>query len=48
MIGLGVLALQLEATLADLARMVLPHPVLGESLTDAARDALGWAIYQPK
>ncbi len=48
LIGLGVLALQLEATLADLARMVLPHPVLGESLTDAARDALGWAIYQPK
>jgi dihydrolipoamide dehydrogenase len=46
-IGAGALAIQLEATLEDLARAALPHPTIAESLAEAARDALGWAIYQP-
>ena len=47
-IGQGVLAVQMEATLEDLACAALPHPTLSESLADAARDALGRAIYLPK
>lgn len=47
-IGAGALAVQMEATLEDLARSCLPHPTISESLADAAREALGWAIYMPK
>jgi len=47
-IGAGALAVQMEATLEDLARACLPHPTISESLADAAREALGWAIYMPK
>jgi dihydrolipoamide dehydrogenase len=47
MAGQAVLAIQMEATLEDLARAVFPHPTLSESLTEAARDALGRAIYLP-
>jgi dihydrolipoamide dehydrogenase len=47
MAGMGVLAIQMEATLEELARASLPHPTLGESLVEAARDALGRAIYLP-
>jgi dihydrolipoamide dehydrogenase len=47
-IGQAVLAIQMEATLEDLARACFAHPTIGESMADAARDALGWAIYQPK
>lgn len=46
-IGTGALAIQMEATLEDLARCALPHPTIAESLADAAREALGWAIYIP-
>jgi len=46
-IGAAALAIQMEATLEDLARCALPHPTIAESLADAARDALGWAIYIP-
>lgn len=46
-IGAGALAIQMEATLEDLARCALPHPTIAESLSDAAREALGWAIYIP-
>jgi dihydrolipoamide dehydrogenase len=46
-IGAAALAIQMEATLEDLARCALPHPTIAESLADAARDALGWAIYVP-
>jgi dihydrolipoamide dehydrogenase len=46
-IGAGALAIQMEATLEDLARSALPHPTIAESLSDAAREALGWAIYIP-
>jgi dihydrolipoamide dehydrogenase len=46
-IGAAALAIQMEATLEDLARSALPHPTISESLSDAAREALGWAIYIP-
>jgi dihydrolipoamide dehydrogenase len=46
-IGQAVLAIQMEATLEDLARAVFPHPTICESLAEAARDALGWSLYQP-
>jgi dihydrolipoamide dehydrogenase len=44
-IGTAALAIQMEATLEDLARAVPPHPTIAESLADAAREALGWAIF---
>jgi dihydrolipoamide dehydrogenase len=47
MAGQGVLAIQMEATLEDLSRVVFPHPTLSESIAEAARDALGQAIYLP-
>ncbi|MGE5841589.1 MAG: dihydrolipoyl dehydrogenase family protein [Deltaproteobacteria bacterium] len=47
MAGVGVLALQMEATLEDLARAVFPHPTLNESLADAARECLGRSIFLP-
>jgi dihydrolipoamide dehydrogenase len=47
MAGQAVLAIQMEATLEDLARAVFPHPTLSESLPEAAKDALGRAIYLP-
>jgi len=47
MAGMAVLAIQMEATLEELAGAVFPHPTLSESLAEAARDALGRAIYLP-
>ena len=47
MAGQGVLALQMEATLEDLAKASFPHPTLSESVAEAARDALGRSIYLP-
>jgi dihydrolipoamide dehydrogenase len=47
MAGVGVLALQMEATLEDLARAAFPHPTLNESLADAARECLGRSIFLP-
>jgi len=47
MAGQGVLAIQMEATLEDLARIVFPHPTLSESVAEAARDAMGVPIYLP-
>lgn len=41
-IGAASLAIQMEATLEDLARAALPHPTISEALADAAREALGW------
>jgi dihydrolipoamide dehydrogenase len=46
-IGAAALAIQMEATLEDLARAAMPHPTLSESLAEAAREALGWTIYIP-
>ena len=46
-VGQGVLAIQLEATLEDLSRSTFPHPTLSEFMAEAARDALGGKIYIP-
>jgi dihydrolipoamide dehydrogenase len=47
MIGLAVLAIQQEMTLEELAQTIFPHPTLSESIAEAAREALGQAIYLP-
>ena len=47
-IGMASVAIQMEAVLENLAEAFLPHPTISESLADAARDALGRAIYMPK
>ena len=47
MAGQAILAIQMEATLEDLARASFPHPTLSESLSEAARNALGRHIYLP-
>ena len=47
MAGEGVLAVQQEMTLEELAQTTFPHPTLSESLAEAARDALGIPIYLP-
>ena len=47
MVGQAVLAIQMEMTLEELAIMTFPHPTLSEWLPEAAREALGQAIYLP-
>ncbi len=42
------LALQMEATAEDLAKTIVVHPTFSESITMAAQDAMGWALYLPK
>lgn len=44
-IGEAVLAMQLECTVAELAKGFRVHPAFCETLVDAARDAAGWALY---
>jgi dihydrolipoamide dehydrogenase len=48
LVGEGVLAMQLECTVSDLARSIRAHPTFSETLVDSARDAEGWALYLPK
>ncbi|MBU2551335.1 MAG: NAD(P)/FAD-dependent oxidoreductase [Proteobacteria bacterium] len=43
----AVMALKLEATADELAALIAPHPSYAESLADAARMALGRAMYAP-
>ncbi len=47
MIGAGVFAIQMEATIEELANSLFPHPTLSESLIEAAKDALRRPIYLP-
>ena len=47
MAGHGILAIQMEMTLEEVSRIPFPHPTLSESLSEAARDAMGRAIYLP-
>jgi dihydrolipoyl dehydrogenase len=47
MIGQAVLAIQQEMTVEELAQTTFPHPTLSESIAEAARDALGAALYLP-
>ena len=47
LIGQAALAMHLKATDEDLSRAIFPHPSLSESLTEAAREALGRSLYMP-
>lgn len=44
-IGQAVLALQLEATLDELSKVIAPHPTVSETMKEAALNALGRAIH---
>jgi dihydrolipoamide dehydrogenase len=48
LVGEAVLAMQLEATVNELARSIRIHPTYSETVVDAARDAANWALYLPK
>lgn len=48
LIGEAALAMQLECTAEEIARGVRLHPTFSETVVDAARDAMGWALYLPK
>lgn len=45
LIGEATLALEMGATLTDLAETIHPHPSLGETLQEAAEAALGIAVH---
>jgi len=47
-IGEAVTAMQLEATVQELARSIRVHPTFSEAVVDAARDAGNWALYLPR
>ena len=47
LVGEAVLAMQLECTVKELARSIRVHPTFSESVVDAGRDALKWALYLP-
>ena len=44
----AVMAMQLEATVRELARSIRVHPTFSEAVVDAARDARNWALYLPR
>ncbi|OQY43560.1 MAG: dihydrolipoamide dehydrogenase, partial [Desulfobacteraceae bacterium 4572_87] len=48
LVGEAVMAMQLEATVNELANSIRVHPTFSESVVDAARDAKNWALYLPK
>lgn len=48
LVGEAVLAMQLEATVNELARSIRVHPTYSETVVDAARDTAGWALFLPK
>ena len=48
LVGEAVMAMQLEATVNELANSIRVHPTFSESVVDAARDAKTWALYLPK
>lgn len=48
LVGEAVMAMQLEARAGELAYSIRLHPTFSEGVVDAARDALGWALYLPK
>jgi dihydrolipoamide dehydrogenase len=48
LIGEAVMAMQMEATIKELAASIRVHPTFSESVVDAARDAKNWALYLPK
>jgi dihydrolipoamide dehydrogenase len=48
LVGEAVLAMQLECTIKELANSIRVHPTFSESVVDASRDALNWALYLPR
>jgi dihydrolipoamide dehydrogenase len=48
LISEAALAIQAEATVEDLIKTIKLHPTLSEATVEAARDALGMALYIPK
>jgi dihydrolipoamide dehydrogenase len=48
LIGEGVMAMQLECTVRELATSIRCHPTYSEAVVDAARDTLDWALYLPR
>lgn len=48
LIGIAVMAMQLESSAEDLARSIMVHPTFSEALVMASQDAGGWALYLPK
>ena len=48
LVGEAVMAMQLEATVNELANNIRVHPTFSESVVDAARDTKNWALYLPK
>jgi len=42
------LAMQMEATVEDIARTIVVHPTFSESITLASQDAMAWSLYLPK
>lgn len=48
LIGEAVLAMQLEATVQELALSIRVHPTFSEAVVDAARDVGNWALYLPR
>ncbi|MCF8129081.1 MAG: dihydrolipoyl dehydrogenase [Deltaproteobacteria bacterium] len=48
LVGEAVMAMQLEATVNEMANSIRVHPTFSESVVDAARDAKSWALYLPK
>jgi len=44
----AVTAMQLEATVRELARSIRVHPTFSEAVVDAYRDAGNWALYLPR
>ena len=48
LIAIGVLAIELEATMESLAETVFAHPTISEAVKEAAEDWLGRAIHLPQ
>ena len=48
LVGEAVLAMQLECTVKELANSIRVHPTFSESIVDASRSALDWALYLPR
>ncbi|MEJ2166271.1 MAG: dihydrolipoyl dehydrogenase [Desulfobacterales bacterium] len=48
LVGEAVLAMQLECTAKEFADSMRVHPTFSESVVDAGRDALAWALYLPR
>ena len=48
LMGEAVPAMQLESSVKEPAKNIRVHPTFSESLVDASRDALDWALYLPR